>query len=83
MSRKKKVIADPNAPYGTCADGTPRKKSGPPPLMDAARPRSIRVGQAEWTYWSTQAQRRGVTISELIRELMAAELGTPAKPSRA
>lgn len=68
MAKAKKKIADPNAPYGTLADGSPRKKPGPPTVHGT--PRSIRVSDAEWEAWHRAAKSRGSTVSDEIRRLM-------------
>lgn len=69
--KKMPKAADPKAPYGTRADGTPRQKPGPKSSVgENTRQRSLRVPDALWAEWQAVADKRGVSLSEAIRQLM-------------
>lgn len=77
MSVKKKV-KNPRAPYGTCADGSPRAKPGRRPAGRAGRRlvmKSLRVDAAEWEAWRKQSAAAGMRHSEWIRKLINAAIG--------
>ena len=76
----KRKIANPEAPYGTRADGSPRKRPGPRTRAPNSKARTIRAGDEEWGLWSEAAHARGLSLSQLIRQALNSEIARAERP---